>query len=235
LHGPRRAGGAQPVHGVSLLGSSRHFRGQLLAPIGRNVDLNRGESQRVTLSDGSAVNVRLIAASATKDTIREAVRSAQADVEPPRDTPMRRISSAGHGGTRSAVPSYDVMAGSKLIRPRGSSPPSVSAEVSSTWFRLVANLMLCFDSNRVTDNERHPVRIAHVVKGREVHFKEALRDRIAQVAVGKAVGIVPSLAHRLVTGVHVRPVIAQARCRRRAFAAGQLSVNTFLKQNVLCT
>ena len=51
------------------------------APLGRNVDLNRGESQKVTLSDGRAVNVRLIAASATKDSIRDAVRSAQIDVE----------------------------------------------------------------------------------------------------------------------------------------------------------
>lgn len=51
------------------------------APLGRNVDLNRGESQKVTLSDGKAVNVRLIAASATKDSIRDALRSAQVDVE----------------------------------------------------------------------------------------------------------------------------------------------------------
>ena len=51
------------------------------ALLGRNVDLNRGESQKVTLSDGKAVNVRLIALSATKDSIRDAVRSAQVDVE----------------------------------------------------------------------------------------------------------------------------------------------------------
>jgi murein DD-endopeptidase MepM/ murein hydrolase activator NlpD len=51
------------------------------SPLGRSVDLNRGESQKVTLSDGKAVNVRLIAASATKDLFRYAVRSAQVDVE----------------------------------------------------------------------------------------------------------------------------------------------------------
>ncbi|HTU01496.1 MAG TPA: PKD domain-containing protein [Candidatus Sulfotelmatobacter sp.] len=45
------------------------------------MDLNRGESQNVTLSDSTVVNVRLIAASATKDSIRDAVRSAQATVE----------------------------------------------------------------------------------------------------------------------------------------------------------
>jgi hypothetical protein len=50
------------------------------ALLGRNVDLNSGESQNVTLSDGKTVNVRLISASATKDSIREAVRSAQVDV-----------------------------------------------------------------------------------------------------------------------------------------------------------
>ncbi len=51
------------------------------APLGRNVDLNRGESQMVTLADGKTVNVRLIAASATRDSLRDAVRSAQVDVE----------------------------------------------------------------------------------------------------------------------------------------------------------
>ena len=51
------------------------------APLGRNVDLNRGESQKVTLSDGKSVDVRLIAASASRDSIRDAVRSAQVDVE----------------------------------------------------------------------------------------------------------------------------------------------------------
>jgi murein DD-endopeptidase MepM/ murein hydrolase activator NlpD len=51
------------------------------APLGRNVDLNRGESQKVTLADGNAVNLQVIAASATKDSIRDAVRSAQVDVE----------------------------------------------------------------------------------------------------------------------------------------------------------
>ena len=51
------------------------------APLGRNVDLNRGESQKVTLSDGKVVSVRLIAASAIRDSIRDAVRAAQVDVE----------------------------------------------------------------------------------------------------------------------------------------------------------
>jgi len=51
------------------------------APLGRNVDLNRGESQKVTLSDGKIVILRLLAAAATKDSIRDAVRSAQVDVE----------------------------------------------------------------------------------------------------------------------------------------------------------
>src|SRR5215469_7338424 len=51
------------------------------APLGRNVDLNRGESQKVTLSDGTTVNVRLVGASAMRDSIRDAVRSAQVDVE----------------------------------------------------------------------------------------------------------------------------------------------------------
>lgn len=45
------------------------------------MDLSRGESLKVTLSDGHAVNVRLIAASVTKDSIRGSVRSAQVDVE----------------------------------------------------------------------------------------------------------------------------------------------------------
>ncbi|MFN7993571.1 MAG: PKD domain-containing protein [Bryobacteraceae bacterium] len=51
------------------------------APLGRNVDLNRGESQKVTLSDGKSVNVRLMDTSATRDSIRAAVRSAQVDLE----------------------------------------------------------------------------------------------------------------------------------------------------------
>ena len=51
------------------------------APLGRNVDLNRGESQKVTLSNGKAVDVRLIAVSATRDSLRDAVRSAQVAVE----------------------------------------------------------------------------------------------------------------------------------------------------------
>jgi len=51
------------------------------AGLGRNVDLNRGESQKVTLPDGQLVNVRLIAVSATRDSIRDAVRSAQVEVE----------------------------------------------------------------------------------------------------------------------------------------------------------
>jgi murein DD-endopeptidase MepM/ murein hydrolase activator NlpD len=50
-------------------------------PLARTVDLNRGQSQKVTLSDGTAVTVRLISASATKDSLRGAVRSAQVEVE----------------------------------------------------------------------------------------------------------------------------------------------------------
>jgi len=49
--------------------------------LSRNVDLNRGESQKVTLSNRKTVNVRLIAASAANDSIRDAVRSAQVVVE----------------------------------------------------------------------------------------------------------------------------------------------------------
>lgn len=50
-------------------------------PLGRTVDLNRGESQKVTLSDGSAVTVKLVSASAVKDSLRGAVRNAQVEVE----------------------------------------------------------------------------------------------------------------------------------------------------------
>ena len=51
------------------------------AILGRNVDLDRGESRKVTLADGKTVEVRLITASATKDSLRDAVRDARIDVE----------------------------------------------------------------------------------------------------------------------------------------------------------
>ena len=47
----------------------------------RVVDLNVGESQRVTLSDGSEVNVELVKLKETLDDVRQAVRKAEATVK----------------------------------------------------------------------------------------------------------------------------------------------------------
>ena len=50
-------------------------------PLLRTVDLETGEMQQVQLSDGKRVGVKLLGVEATRDTVREAIRSSRAQVE----------------------------------------------------------------------------------------------------------------------------------------------------------
>src|ERR1044071_5928787 len=50
-------------------------------PLFRVVDLNRGETAQVTLSDGEKVNIKLLEVDETRDAVRSAVRLARVSVE----------------------------------------------------------------------------------------------------------------------------------------------------------
>ena len=50
-------------------------------PLLRTLDLETGETQQVELSDGKRVEVKLLGVEATRDTVREAIRSSRALVE----------------------------------------------------------------------------------------------------------------------------------------------------------
>ena len=64
--------------GLGLLAGNLAFAG---APLFRVVDLNVGETAKVEVAGGKAATVKLLATGETRDRVRSAVRSAQAEVE----------------------------------------------------------------------------------------------------------------------------------------------------------